>query len=152
MMSYSDKINDDLKLAMLAREKDKLEALRAVKTAFIHARSEKGAGSVLSETEEIRILQKLIKQRKDAAAIYQDQNRKDLYDKEMLEASFIEAYLPAQMSMDEIKYLIGKMIKESGASGMKDMGRVMGMASKELTGKADGKTISEIVKNLLTGN
>jgi uncharacterized protein YqeY len=149
-MSFSDRINEDLKLAMLAREKDKLEAIRAVKTAFILARSEKGAGSVLSEQEEIKILQKLIKQRKDAAAIYREQNRNDLYDKEMLEATVIGAYLPAQLSIGEIQALIGKIIKESGASGIKDMGKVMGIATKELAGKADGKTISEIVKTLLS--
>jgi len=148
-MSYSEKINNDLKLAMLAREKEKLEAIRAVKTAFILARSEKGAGSILSEPEEIKILQKLIKQRKDAAEIYLEQNRKDLYDKEILEAFVIEAYLPAQMSEAEIKSVVQRIITESGAQGMKDMGKVMGTATKELAGKADGKMISGIVKELL---
>ena len=148
-MSYSEKINEDLKLAMLAREKDKLEALRAVKTAFILARSEKGAGSVLTEAEEIRILQKLVKQRKEAADIYQAQNRKDLYEKEVLEASVIETYLPAQMSKEELKTVIASIIQEAGASGIRDMGKVMGIATKELAGKADGKMISEIVRSLL---
>lgn len=148
-MSYSEKINNDLKQAMLAKDKNRLEAIRAVKTAFIMARSDKGAGSVLTEPEEIKIMQKLIKQRKDAAAIYLEQNRKDLYDKEMMEASVIEAYLPAAMSETELKSVISRIIAETGAQGIKDMGKVMAAATRELAGKADGKTISGIVKELL---
>jgi len=148
-MSYTERINNDLKLAMLAREKDKLEAIRAIKTAFILARSEKGAGPVLVEADEIRILQKLVKQRKDAAAIYLEQNRKDLYEKEIFEVSVIEAYLPAQMSEEEIRTVVRRIISESEAKGIKDMGKVTGTAIKELAGKADGKTISGIVKELL---
>jgi uncharacterized protein YqeY len=148
-MSYSDLINEDLKKAMLAREKDKLEAIRAIKSAFIIARAAKGAGSVLEETEEIKILQKLVKQRKDSATIYNEQNRPELADKELLEASVIDKYLPAQMSEQDITAAIKKIIAESGASGIKDMGKVMGLSTKELTGKADGKVISGIVKQLL---
>ena len=148
-MSFSEKINNDLKQAMLAREKEKLEAIRAVKTAFILARSDKGAGSELTEAEEIKILQKLVKQRKDSAAIYSEQNRKDLYEKEMVEAAVIEAYLPAQMSEAEIKTIVQKIIVETGAQGMKDMGKVMGTATMKLAGKAEGKKVSEIVKELL---
>lgn len=148
-MSYSDRINNDLKQAMLAKDKDRLEAIRAVKTAFIMARSEKVAGSVLAEPEEIRILQKLVKQRKDAAVIYKEQNRKDLYDKEMMEASVIEAYLPAAMSEAELRSVISRIITETGAQGMKDMGKVMAAATRELAGKTDGKTISVMVKELL---
>lgn len=149
-MSLAETIDIDLKKAMLAREKDKLEALRAVKTAFIMARSDKGAGSVLTEQEEIKILQRLVKQRRDSAQIYREQNRSDLFEKEEFEAKVIEAYLPSQLSEQEIIAVVEKIIKESGASGMKDMGKVMGVASKELAGKADGKTISGIVKGLLT--
>jgi uncharacterized protein YqeY len=148
-MSYSDLINEDLKKAMLAREKDKLEAIRAIKSAFIIARAAKGAGSVLEEAEEIKILQKLVKQRKDSATIYNEQNRPELADKELLEASVIDKYLPAQMSEQDITAAIKKIIAESGASGIKDMGKVMGLSTKELTGKADGKVISGIVKQLL---
>jgi uncharacterized protein len=148
-MSFAEKINDDLKQAMLAREKEKLEAIRAVKTAFVLARSDKGAGSVLTEPEEIKIMQKLVKQRKESAAIYMDQNRQDLYDKEMLEATVIEAYLPVKMNEAEIKKIVQKIITETSAQGMKDMGKVMASATKELAGKADGKIISGIVKELL---
>lgn len=148
-MSYSDIINEDLKKAMLAREKEKLEAIRAVKTAFILARSDKGAGSVLDEAEEVKIIQKLVKQRKDSAAIYSEQNRPELAEKELIEAAVIEKYLPAQMSEQEITSVVKKIIADSGASGMKDMGKVMGLASKELAGKAEGKIISGVVKQLL---
>jgi hypothetical protein len=148
-MSYSDIINEDLKKAMLAREKDKLEAIRAIKTAFILARSDKGAGSVLEEAEEVKIIQKLLKQRKDSAAIYKEQNRPELCEKELIEAAVIEKYLPAQMSEQDIMGVVKRIISESGASGMKDMGKVMGLTTKELAGKADGKLISGIVKNLL---
>jgi len=148
-MSYSDLINEDLKKAMLAREKEKLEAIRAVKTAFILARSDKGAGSVLDEAEEVRILQKLVKQRKDSAAIYAAQNRADLADKELFEAAVIEKYLPAQMSEQEIMAVVKRIIAESGAAGMKDMGKIMGLATKEMAGKADGKVISGVVKQML---
>lgn len=148
-MNYSDLINDDLKKAMLAREKEKLEAIRAVKTAFLLARTDKGAGSVLEEAEEVKILQKLVKQRKDSAAIYTEQNRPELAAKELQEASIIEKYLPAQMSEQEITVVVKRIISDSGASGMKDMGKVMGLATKELAGKADGKVISGVVKQLL---
>lgn len=148
-MSYTDRINEDLKKAMLNREKEKLEAIRAVKTAFILARTEKGAGTVLEETEEVKILQKLVKQRKDSAAIYTEQNRPELAEKELLEASVIESYLPARMGEDEIMAIIKRIIAETGSNGMKDMGKVMGIATKEMAGKAEGKVISEIVRQLL---
>ena len=148
-MSYSDQINEDLKKAMLAREKQKLEAIRAIKAAFILARTDKGAGYVLEEAEELKILQKLVKQRKESAAIYKEQNRPELCDLELLEAAVIEKYLPAQMSDQEIAAVVKKIIAESGAAGLKDMGKVMGIATKELAGKADGKVISGVVKQLL---
>lgn len=149
-MSFAERIDNDIKKTMLAREKEKLEALRAVKTAFVLARTDKGAGSVLTEAEELKILQKLVKQRKESAEIYKEQNRKDLYDKEILEATVIEAYLPAQMDETEIKMIVERIISETGAQGIRDMGKVMGTVTKELAGKADGKIISGIVKGLLS--
>ncbi len=150
MMSYSDKISEDLKQAMKDRQKDLLETLRAVKTAFTLARSDKGAGSVLTEDEELKIMQKLVKQRKELADIYQEQGRKDLADKELLEASFIGAYMPKPMSDADIENYIRNLIHETGASGMQAMGMIMGQATKDLAGKADGKTISGIVRKLLS--
>lgn len=149
-MSYAEKINDDLKQAMKEKQKDKLEALRAVKTAFTLARSSKGAGSVLTEDEEIKLMQKLVKQRHESADIYKEQGRDELADNELREASFIEAYLPEQMSVEDIEAYLRKLIEETEASGMKDMGMVMGRATKELAGKADGKTVSGIVRKLLS--
>jgi len=149
-MSYTELINEDIKKAMLAREKDKLEAIRAIKAAFLVARTDKGATAVLEEAEEIKIIQKLVKQRKDSAAIYTEQNRPELSEKELFEAEIIGKYLPAQMSEEEITSVIKKIVAESGASGMKDMGKVMGLSTKELAGKADGKVISAIVKQLLS--
>jgi uncharacterized protein len=149
-MSYTEKISNDLKQAMKEKQKDKLEALRAVKTAFTLAKSEKSSDYILTEAEELKILQKLVKQRKDSANIYKEQNREDLYAIEIQEAGFIEGYLPAQMSVEEIAEKIKALITKSGAAGMQDMGKVMGMATKELAGKADGKTIADMVKKLLT--
>jgi len=134
---------------MLAREKDKLEALRSVKTAFTLARTEKPSGTELSSDEEIKIIQKLVKQRKDSADIYKEQNRDDLYQKEILELDVIKVYMPAQMDEAEIRTFLQGLIKEMGAESMKDMGAVMGGASKALAGKADGKVISVIVRELL---
>jgi len=148
-MSYTELINEDLKKAMLAREKEKLEAIRAVKSAFLLARTDKGATAVLEEAEEVKIIQKLVKQRKDSAAIYAEQHRPELAEKELFEAGIIEKYLPAQMSEQEIASAVKQIIAASGASGIKDMGKVMGLATKELAGKADGKMISVVVKQLL---
>jgi uncharacterized protein YqeY len=148
-MSYSDLINEEIKKAMLAREKEKLEAIRAIKAAFIVARADKVAGSVLEEAEEVKIIQKLVKQRKDSAAIYSEQNRPELAEKELFEAAVIEKYMPAQMIEQDIAAIVKRIITESGAAGMKDMGKVMGLSTKELAGKADGKMISDIVKKLL---
>jgi len=147
-MSLEEKINADIKSAMLAKEKEKLEALRAVKSAILLAKSEK-AGSEVSEDTELKLLQKLVKQRKEAAEIYVNQSRQDLADVEMYQAKVIEQFLPAQMSEEEVEKIIQTIITETGASGIKDMGKVMGTASKQLAGKADGKLISEIVKRML---
>jgi len=148
-MSLFDLINEDLKKAMKEREKVKLEAIRAVKTAFLLAKADKGASSVLTEDEELKIIQKLVKQRNESAEIYKSQNRIDLYDKETFEAQVISAYLPEQLTDKELTEAVKKIIHTTGASTMKDMGQVMGMASKELAGKAENKIIAAKVKELL---
>ncbi len=148
-MSLFEQVSEDIKKAMLAKEKDKLEALRALKTAFLLARTEAGAGGELTPDAELKITQKLVKQRKESAEIYLSQNRKDLADKELLEASVIEQYLPAQMSDEELTVALKGIIEKVGAKSPADMGKVMGIASKELSGKADGKAISVKVKELL---
>lgn len=148
-MSIFEKINDDIKKAMIAKEKDKLEALRAVKAAFLLAKTET-ANSELSEEKEIQIVQKLVKQRRDAAEIYKEQNRKDLYEPEVFQADVISAYLPEQMSEEEIADFVKAIIIELNADSMKDMGKVMAAANAKLAGKADGKTISSIAKSLLS--
>lgn len=147
-MSLINKIDQDIKQAMLAKEKDKLVALRAVKSALLIAKTEKGP-SVLSDDAEVKLLQKLVKQRKDSAEIYQQQKRNDLAEKELEEAKVIESYLPAQMSDAELTDSIKGIIDEVGASTMADMGKVMGIATKKLAGKAEGKAIADKVKSLL---
>lgn len=147
-MSLEEIINADIKAAMLAKEKEKLEALRAVKSAVLLAKTEK-VGSELDADTEMKLLQKLVKQRKESAAIYVTQSRQDMADAELFQAAVIEQYLPAQMSEEEIRQSIKEIIASTGASGMKDMGKVMGIASKQLAGKADGKLISDIVKSML---
>jgi hypothetical protein len=148
-MSLTEKIAADLINAMKSKDKLALEAIRAAKTAFILAKSEKGAGSVLSSDEELKIIQKLVKQRKESATIYKEQNRPDLYEKEIAEADVLEKYLPAKMSEEELTSALKTIIERVGAKSPSDMGRVMGVATKELAGKADGKEISAIVKQLL---
>jgi hypothetical protein len=149
-MKLSEQINQDLKQAMKERQKEKLEALRAVKTAFTLARTEKSSGTELSESEEVKIIQKLVKQRRDSAAIYSEQSRPELADKENKEADIISEYLPEQMSEEELKDYLKELIQKLGASGMQDMGKIMGKATQELSGKADGKMISGIVRGLLS--
>lgn len=148
-MSLTDKIASDLINAMKAKDKISLEAIRAVKTAFILARSEKGTESVLTNEEELKIIQKLVKQRRESAAIYKEQNRPDLYEKEVIEADVLEKYLPAKMSDEELTNIVKAIIARVGAKSPADLGKVMGPAMKELAGKADGKEISAIVKLLL---
>ena len=148
-MSLFDKVNEDIKTAMLAREKEKLEAIRSIKAAFLIAKTEKGAPAELTSEMELKVIQKLIKQRKESAEIYIAQNRKDLHDKEMFEASVIEQYLPKQLDADELTKILKAVIEKVGAKVPSDMGKVMGVATKELTGKADGKLIAETVKKLL---
>jgi uncharacterized protein YqeY len=148
-MSLEAKINQDIKQAMLGKQEARLRALRAVKSALLLAKTEKGATEEVSEEAEIKVLQKLVKQRKESADIYQAQNRPDLYQIEKEEMEYIEAYLPQQMSREEIESFLKDLISRVGATSVKDMGKVMGAANKELAGKADGKTISEVVKQLL---
>jgi uncharacterized protein YqeY len=148
-MSLSEKVSADLMAAMKAKDKVVLEALRAAKTAFTLAKSEKGANSVLSADEELKIIQKLVKQRRESADIYKTQNRPDLYEKEVAEADVLEKYLPAKMSGEDLMKTLKSIIERVGAKGPSDMGKVMGVATKELAGKADGKEISAIVRQLL---
>ncbi|MGF7076471.1 GatB/YqeY domain-containing protein [Mucilaginibacter sp. 3215] len=148
-MSLITQIDQDIKLAMLAKQADRLQGLRAIKSALLLAKTEKGAADELTEEAEVKVLQKLVKQRKESADIYKEQNRDDLYQVEIAEMLVIEEYLPQQMSKFEIEGYLEELIGRIGATSVKDMGRVMGMASKELAGKADGKTISEVVKQLL---
>jgi uncharacterized protein YqeY len=148
-MNLFDIVSEDIKKAMLAREKDKLEALRAVKTAFLLARTEAGANGELAPEAELKIVQKLVKQRRESAEIYRQQSRQDLADKELSEALVIEQYLPAQMSGAELEASLKAIIEKLGAKAPSDMGKVMGVATKELSGKADGRAISAMVKQLL---
>jgi uncharacterized protein YqeY len=144
-----NQIDQDIKQAMLAKQDVRLRGLRAIKSALLLARTEKGASEDLTEETELKVLQKLIKQRKESADIYQTQNRPDLYKVEVEEMEVIEAYLPKQMDRGEIESYLKELIGRVGATSVKDMGKVMGTANKELAGKADGKTISEVVKQLL---
>ena len=148
-MSLINQIDQDIKQAMLAKQPDRLRGLRAVKSALLLARTEKGAAEEISEEAEIKVLQKLIKQRKESAEIYKTQNRDDLYQIEMDEMKVIEPYLPQQMTRFEIEGYLQELINRLGVKSVSEMGRVMGVAGKELAGKADGKTISEVVKQLL---
>ena len=133
-MSLTDQINGDIKKAMLAREKDKLDALRAVKSALLLAGTEKGADGSVSDEAAVKVLQKLVKQRKDAAAIYTEQNRDDLAQPEIYQAEIISKYLPAQMGEEEVKQVIQQIIERTGASSPADMGKVMGPAMGQLQG------------------
>ncbi len=150
-MSLEIIINDDIKQAMLARDKRKLNALRAIKAALLLEKTGTDVGgSEVPESVELKLLHKLVKQRKESAIVYKEQNRSDLAEEEEFQASIIEKYLPEQISESEILELVKKIISETEASTMKDIGRVMGMASKQLAGKADNKTVSGIVKDLLS--
>lgn len=148
-MSLEQKINQDIKTAMLAKDNARLRGLRAIKAAILLAKTEKAANEELTEEAEIKVLQKLVKQRKESGEIYKAQGRDDLYQIELEEQNVIEEYLPKQLSREEIEEIVKKIIAETGASGMKDMGRVMGVANAQLAGRADGRTISEIVKSSL---
>jgi len=148
-MGLFEQINEDIKSAMKAKEADKLTALRAVKSELLLLKTSAGGKDKMTEQEEIKVLQKMVKQRKDSAEIYKTQNREDLYKKEMKETEFIQVYLPEQLSDEELTKIISGIIDKTGAESMKDMGKVMGSASKELAGKAEGKMIAAKVKELL---
>lgn len=148
-MSLEVEINTDIKAAMFAKDKKKLEALRAVKAAILLSKTEKGSDGAIAEDAENKILQRLVKQRKDSAALYESQNRKDLAEDELFQLSIIEKYLPKQLGEDEITGIIKRIIEEAGATSMKDMGKVMGIATKQLSGKADNRLVSKIVRENL---
>lgn len=148
-MGLFDKINNDLTEAMKAREKEKLEALRNIKKVMIEGRAAKGAGSELTDEEVLKIISKLAKQGSDSAAIYQQQGRTDLYEQEVFQVKVFESYLPAKLSDADLTSAIAAIISEVGATSAKDMGKVMGVASKKLAGLAEGREISAKVKELL---
>jgi len=149
-MDLQEKVMTEMKAAMKAKDTVALESLRAIKSAILLAKTDKGAGSELSEEEEVKLVQKLVKQRKDSAAIFQEQGREDLAGPELAQAAIIEKFLPEQLTEEEIEKVVVQTIDSVGASGMQDMGKVMGIVSKELAGQADGKTISNIVKAKLS--
>ncbi|MGB0881005.1 MAG: GatB/YqeY domain-containing protein [Polaribacter sp.] len=148
-MSLQTQIMEEMKAAMKSKDTVALQALRAVKSAFLLAKTEAGAGDELSEEQEIKIIQKQVKQRKDSADIFIKQNRQDLADSELAEIAVLEKFLPEALSEEKIEEIVIATIKNTGASSMKDMGKVMGIVSKELVGKADGKAISTLVKKNL---
>ena len=148
-MSLQNDIMDGIKTAMKAKDTVTLESLRAVKSALLLAQTESGAATELSQEDEIKLLQRLVKQRKDSANIYIEQGRQDLADPELEQAAVIEKFLPAQLSEEEVEAVVKRIIADNGFAGMADMGKVMGVVSKELAGSADGKTISSVVKKAL---
>jgi len=148
-MNLFDKISEDIKAAMLAKEKIRLEALRGAKKEFLEAKTAKGADGELTDETAVKIIQKMIKQRKDSAGIYAEQNRPELAEKELAEVVVLEEYLPKQMTPEELEAALKGIIEKVGATSAKDMGKVMGVASKELAGKAEGRAISEAVKKIL---
>lgn len=148
-MALFDQISNDIKEAMKARDKVRLDTLRNIKKVFIEAKTAPGSNDMLEDDAALKILAKLAKQGKEAAATFVSQNRQDLADDEMAQVKVIEEYLPRQMSEEEIELAVKEIIATTGAASMKDMGKVMGMASKQLAGKADGRIISTIVKKLL---
>ena len=149
-MSLFDQISSDIIAAMKAKEKEKLEALRGIKKVMIEAKSAAGATGELTDQESLKIIAKLAKQGTDAAAIYKEQGREDLYEQEIFQVKIFESYLPAKMSDADLTAAVQAIIAEIGASGMKDMGKVIGIASKKLAGLAEGKDISDKVKALLS--
>ena len=148
-MTLYDQISEDIKAAMKARDKLRLETLRNIKKVFIEAKTAPGANDTLADADAIKIIQKLAKQGREAAAIFSQKGRQDLAEGELAQVGVIEGYLPPQLSEAEIEIAVREIIAQTGATGMKDMGKVMGMASKHLAGKADGRAISNIVKRLL---
>ena len=149
-MSLQSKIMAEMKTAMKAKDKVALESLRAIKAAILVAQTESGAKEEIDEAQELKILQRLVKQRKDSAQLYKDQNRADLAEPELEQVAVIEKFLPAQLSEDELRVIIAEVVAKVGATSPKDMGKVMGAANKELAGKAEGRLISTVVKDILS--
>jgi hypothetical protein len=149
MEQLFNQISEDIKKAMLARDKVALEALRGIKKEFLEAKTAKGGDGTLPDEQAVKILQKMVKQRKESARIFTEQKRQDLADNELAEVAVIEQYLPAQLSDAELETIIAAIIAEVGAAGPQDMGKVMGVATRQLAGKAEGRAISEKVKELL---
>tara|TARA_R110000796_G_scaffold41772_4_gene103480 strand:- start:61815 stop:62264 length:450 start_codon:yes stop_codon:yes gene_type:complete len=149
-MSLQQQVMEEIKTAMKAKDKVALESLRAIKSALLLLQTETGSGEEITEEAEIQLVQKLVKQRKDSAAIFLKQGRNDLAEPELAQVAIIEKFLPTQLTEEEIEKVVIKAIETTGADGMKDMGKVMGIVSKDLAGQADGKTISMIVKNKLS--
>jgi uncharacterized protein YqeY len=148
-MALEEKVMEELKAAMLAKDEKSLRSLRAIKAAIINAKTAEGAGGKINEDDEVKLLQKLVKQRKDSLEIYEQQNREDLAKKEREEIEVIEKFLPKQLDTAELKNVIADIMKQNGFSSPADMGKIMGIANKQLAGKADGKTIASVVKELL---
>lgn len=148
-MNLFDKVSEDIKKAMLAREKVRLEALRGAKKEFLEAKTAKGANGELSDENAVKIIVKMVKQRKESAKIYEENNRPELAANELAEAAVLEEYLPKQLSAEELEAELKAIIARTGAAGPRDMGKVMGVASKALAGRAEGRAISETVKRLL---
>ena len=149
-MNQFDKVSDDIRKAMLARDKVRLEALRGAKKEFLEAKTAKGANGDLSDEKAVAIIVKMVKQRKESAKIYIENNRSELAESELAEAAVLEEYLPRQLSEEELEAELRAIIAETGASSMKEMGKVMGVASKRLAGRADGRAINAKVKELLS--
>lgn len=149
-MSLEMEVNDMIKQAMLAKDQTRLRGLRAIKSALLLAKTEKGASKEISQEKELQIIQQLIKQRKDSIAIFEQQNRLDLAQKEKEEIGVIEHFLPEQLSREQISEIVERIIQDTESSSIKDMGRVMGIASKQLAGKVDNKTLADTVKTLLS--
>ena len=148
-MNLFDQISDDIKAAMLAKDKVRLAALRNVKKLFLEAKTAPGANDTVTDDAALKIIQKLVKQGKDSAQIYAEQNRQDLADEELAQVQAIESYLPKQLTAGELELELKRIIAQIGAAGPQDMGKVMGVATKALSGKAEGRAISETVKRLL---
>lgn len=149
-MSLEIKVNEQIKEAMLAKEKVRLESLRAIKAAILLAKTAEGGSKELTDNDVLKIIQKLVKQRKESAETYSSQNRKDLADLEIEEAKYLEEFLPAQLTPQELEGLVKEIISRLGVKNIAEMGKVMGVATKELSGKADGRAVSETVKRLLS--
>lgn len=150
-MEFIDQITEDIKSAMKARDHGRLEALRGIKKELLEARTAKGAGDTLAEADVMKVLQRMVKQRRESAAIYQQQDRSDLAEVELAEAEVIGAYLPKALTPEELEAAVREAIAQTGAASPKDMGRVMGVVNKQLAGRAEGRDISDCVKRLLAG-